>query len=187
MQRSRLMTTQKSPLTSLYEYVKNRLYHSYHEFTYISIRAQLHFRQFWIVASRYLNKPRLCLIISSRQDHFWSCRWCATRTRPIGIGSGMGLVSQWMSVAMHLDVMLSTIAIAPRLCIHIMGILSMPTNFGWYVRTNWGIDNNKNSGRNTKECRPYWNKRHTWKVGRWVGSCKEESHKKQKEVVHARV
>ena len=50
------------------------------------------------------------------------------------------------------------------------------------------LDSSKDRGRNTKECRPYQNKRRTWKVGWWVGSSKEEeSHKKQKEAVYARV
>jgi hypothetical protein len=44
-----------------------------------------------------------------------------------------------MLVATHLDAMLSTIAIAPGLCIHIMGILSALTNFEWYVHAIWGM------------------------------------------------
>ena len=42
-------------------------------------------------------------------------------------------------MAANLNAMLNTIAIAPGLCMHIIGILNAPTSFEWYVREICGM------------------------------------------------
>lgn len=48
-------------------------------------------------------------------------------------------VIQLVQSVSGLNAMLRTIAIAPGLCMHIIGILNAPTNFEWYVRAIWGM------------------------------------------------